>query len=99
MEALHLAYMRICKDLYSVILEEKVEGILVEFGVFRGTWLNQILDYMDEIGETRETLGFDSFEGLPKPDYEVETENWKEGAFAASLEEAYKYLDAKTRPH
>jgi hypothetical protein len=42
-----------------------LEGLVLEFGVWRGTTINRIADH---VGSSRQVHGFDSFEGLP--------ENW-----------------------
>jgi len=38
------------------------DGLLMEFGVWQGGWINRIASWTD-----RQVYGFDSFEGLPEP--------------------------------
>ena len=38
------------------------DGLLMEFGVWKGMWINHIASWTD-----RQVYGFDSFEGLPEP--------------------------------
>ncbi len=38
------------------------DGLLMEFGVWKGMWINRIASWTD-----RQVYGFDSFEGLPEP--------------------------------
>lgn len=38
------------------------DGMLMEFGVWKGMWINRIASWTD-----RQVYGFDSFEGLPEP--------------------------------
>jgi hypothetical protein len=40
-----------------------IDGLVLEFGVWKGTTINRIADHL---GEERQVHGFDSFEGLPE---------------------------------
>ncbi len=99
MTAMHPGYMAICKDLYSRIVAHSIPGVLIEFGLFKGGWIAPILDHMEAIDAIRPSFGFDIFEGLPPPNAESETENWKQGMFACSLEQVAENLSAHRRPH
>jgi len=44
-------------------LEDNIDGIIMEFGVFKGDSINQIATHFS----SKEIHGFDSFHGLPEP--------------------------------
>lgn len=54
-------------SLFAFIKEnhEKVEGDIVEAGVFRGSSLIAIAMFLKEIGSDKKVYGFDSFSGFP----------------------------------
>jgi hypothetical protein len=54
-------------SLFSFIKEnhEKIEGDIVEAGVFRGSSLIAIAMYLKELGSNKKVYGFDSFSGFP----------------------------------
>ncbi len=91
--------MQLALDCYDLIIKENVPGAVVEFGVASGFWIKQILDHMDSIGSTRETWGFDSFEGLPEPDKDYDGPYWEKGQYAYGLDSVTEYLNGKSRPH
>jgi len=93
--ALHQIATELCCDL----LNEAPPGAVTEFGVFAGRWLSDMLAHMEATGRQREIYGFDSFEGLPPPDAENDSEGWREGEYAARLEDVERALSAATRPH
>jgi hypothetical protein len=85
MASMYSAYQTICRDLYTRLVHADVRGALIEFGLCRRGWILPMLEHMEAIDVIRPCFGFDSFEGLPKPASDKETENWKEGMFACSL--------------
>lgn len=54
-------------SLFNFIKEnhEKIDGDIVEAGVFRGSSLIAIAMYLKQIGSDKKIYGFDSFEGFP----------------------------------
>jgi hypothetical protein len=54
---------------------------------------------MKEVDLKRNVYGFDSFEGLPKPDTVYDTEYWKEGMYAADIEDVKERLKCSENPH
>jgi hypothetical protein len=54
---------------------------------------------MKEINLNRDVYGFDSFEGLPKPDIAHDHEFWKEGMYAARIEDVKAYLKCSENPN
>lgn len=81
------------KELLLEIKEKNIEGALVEFGVSKGVRLKHLIDSCKDIHLDRYIYGFDSFEGLPKPDYAYDMEFWKEGWFDANIHDVKKYLN------
>lgn len=52
-------------DLWSYTIKQiPKDGLLFEFGVYKGTSINFFADKLKEIGDERIIYGFDSFEGL-----------------------------------
>lgn len=99
MASMYSGYQVICRDLYTRLVNAGVPGALIEFGLYKGGWLSPMLEHMEATGLIRPCFGFDSFEGLPKPNSDMETENWKQGMFACSLEQVAENLSAHRRPH
>jgi hypothetical protein len=87
------------KTLLAEIKEKNIEGAVVEFGVSSGWRLKHLVDSMKETNLERDVYGFDSFEGLPKPDYAYDAEYWKEGMYAANIDDVKKYLNCIENPH
>jgi len=75
-----------------------VPGIIAEFGVFKGTWINILNGMLDKLNWDRQLWGFDSFEGLSKPHSTYDSTFWQEGSFKASLEEVRANVLADDRP-
>jgi Macrocin-O-methyltransferase (TylF) len=74
-------------------------GDLVEFGIWRGAWINVFYDITTRVGLERKIWGFDSFAGLSKPHEKYDTTGyWKEGMYAASRAEVEEQVQAKNRP-
>jgi len=96
--ALFEAELRITGDLLRDIGRHRVAGAIVEFGVFRGDWLDHLHSLMEEAGVQRQIWGFDSFQGLSAPSEECDDAYWKEGMFAAGLEEVRQRIRADERP-
>lgn len=97
-QALFAAELRITGDLLRDIQQHDVPGAIVEFGVFKGFWLNHLYDLMKAAQLNREIWGFDSFQGLSSPAAEFDDPFWKEGMFTAGLEEVMQQIQADQRP-
>ncbi len=81
------------------IREGKVEGELVEFGIFEGWWINYLYERSEALGLTdRKVIGFDSFQGLSDPHPVLDHEFWKKGQYAAGRSLVEERVQAKTRP-
>jgi hypothetical protein len=80
------------------IQEKEIQGDIVEFGLFQGWWINFFWRETEKIGLRRRIYGFDSFEGLSKPNSERDGTCWKEGMYACSLEQVIKNVEADQRP-
>lgn len=74
-------------------------GAIVEFGVFQGDWLERLEDIRRELGQAREIWGFDSFQGLPEPQADRDSDCWSHGQYAADLAEVAGRLKVSVRPH
>lgn len=91
--------IRYSLDLFDMIVNSKVDGSIVEFGVFNGYWLNKLMSHMDEKNSFRQVFGFDSFQGLPKPSADYDFPAWQEGMYRANFDEVAKSLRLGERPH
>ena len=98
-EGMYKAEFMYEKTLLAEIKEKNIEGVIVEFGVSGGWRLKQLVDSMKEVQLERDVYGFDSFEGLPKPDYTYDSEFWKEGMYAADINDVKQYLKCSENPH
>lgn len=52
-------------EMTRLVIENKVQGSLIECGVAAGSQLAMMQQTQIELGEQREVIGFDSFEGIP----------------------------------
>lgn len=52
-------------EMTRLVIENKVQGSLIECGVAAGSQLAMMQQTQTELGEQREVIGFDSFEGIP----------------------------------
>lgn len=84
--------------LLGEVQQKEIEGDIAEFGIFQGWWINYFWRETEKIGLRRRIYGFDSFEGLSKPDAERDGACWKEGMYACSLEQVTKNVEAHERP-
>lgn len=86
------------QSLIAELMAADVPGAIVEFGVSSGHWLGKLAEFRETFGFKREVFGFDSFEGLPVPDPDVDMAWFKEGQYLADLESVSRALRTETRP-
>ncbi len=84
--------------LISELNTNRINGSLLEFGVYKGNRLQRWLELLEKLDyPIRQVFGFDSFEGLPAPtsrDYP----GWEEGQFGdASFEIVSSRLQSSER--
>jgi len=96
--ALALLECEYAAKLLAQIRDEKIEGNIVEFGIYQGWWVNFLYKTTEELGLNRRIYGFDSFEGLSDPHPEHDQAFWKKGQYACSLEQVSKNVQAALRP-
>ena len=96
--ALALLECEYAAKLLAQIRDEKIEGDIVEFGIYQGWWVNFLYKTTEELGLNRRIYGFDSFEGLSDPHPEHDQAFWKKGQYACSLEQVSKNVQAALRP-
>jgi hypothetical protein len=80
------------------IREHNVPGALVEFGVYEGWWVNHLYEASERLSLHRKVIGYDSFQGLSKPDNDKDLEFWKEGQYAVDLEVVSRNVKKAKRP-
>jgi hypothetical protein len=73
----------------------EVEGDYLEFGVFGGNVFGVAHRYMHRAGLNMKMYGFDSFQGLPKPEGIDDHAGFKEGHQAMSIEEFRSIVKAR----
>jgi len=77
--------------LFNLISDK--EGDIVECGVGQGETLFQLCCLAKDEGRQRKVFGFDSFQGLPKPTIEDESErNFKQGDVCHSIKDVQFFL-------
>lgn len=86
------------RDLISSAAFKEIPGIIVEFGVFEGQWIEQLAEAQELTSMHRDIWGFDSFEGLPDTT-EHDLECWSEGQYSADYEGVKKRLKCEQRPY
>lgn len=95
-----LLYMSFERGLLANEIHGKnVQGAIVEFGLYHGQMLGQLLEEAEKLQMSRAVYGFDSFEGLSEPSSTDDHAGWHKGQYAASLDEVAKFLKADERPH
>lgn len=87
------------KELLQEIKQRCIEGVIVEFGVYNGWWLEKLNDLSQSVGLRRYVYGFDSFEGLPKPSAIYDGTFWKKGMYPADYEKIKRRLRVARRKH
>jgi len=97
-DALLLVECEYVAKLLTEIRDRQIEGDLVEFGIFRGWWVNFFHETTERLGLHRRIYGFDSFEGLSEPHPEHDQAFWKKGQYACSLEQVSRNVRAAARP-
>lgn len=79
---------------------DKIAGDIIEFGIYRGGWINFFCETLERRNWVRNVWGFDSFEGLPKPDEKLDqTSFWTEGMYSASYDVVTAFLRPDQRPY
>ncbi|HET7107473.1 MAG TPA: TylF/MycF/NovP-related O-methyltransferase [Candidatus Acidoferrum sp.] len=96
--ALALLECEYATKLLAEIRDKKIEGDIVEFGIYQGWWVNFLYKTTEELGLNRRIYGFDSFEGLSDPHPDHDQAFWKKGQYACSLEQVSKNVQAALRP-
>lgn len=80
----------------ETVIKEKINGDLVECGTWKGGTLAFMMKILDEHKiYDKKVYGFDSFEGLPKPNLELDgshSHGW-EGALKASIEDCLRAIE------
>lgn len=87
------------QDLIRDLRAQFVPGAFAEFGIFQGAWINRLYEMTEaENLSDRLIYGFDSFKGLSAPSPTHDISFWKEGMYAASVEEVRANVHALSRP-
>jgi len=86
------------EHLLREIRADSVEGVIMEFGIFEGWWVDKLCEFSEDLGLHRDVYGFDSFEGLPAPSPESDDPFWRAGQYLASYEEVSRRLRVDRRP-
>lgn len=91
------------RKLFSTLEKSEIPGDVVEFGVAGGNHLDLLVSSYENLEKTKQSTcefyGFDSFEGLPTPDYAVDMKCFYEGQFASQLETVSEKLRLNQRPY
>ena len=89
-------YVKEC--LLTELQEKNIPGDIVEFGVYRGFWLEKFCLAREELKFSKNIYGFDSFEGLPAPD-PANDMPFAQGEFRTDFEAVCKGLKCEERPY
>ena len=87
------------EHLFRQLADEGIEGDVVEFGTYYGHWIQVICEILERNGWARRVWGFDSFEGLPKPDAQLNPDCWTEGMYSAPFDEVKARLQVDQRAY
>ena len=89
-----LEYEVIWPYMAALLKRSGVKGDLLEFGVYGGGSFRRHVEVFRPTGVIGRYYGFDSFKGLPKPDFQNDVPYfWHEGAFSdTSREGVLRYL-------
>jgi hypothetical protein len=83
------------KGIVDEMFNRGTKGDLLEFGVYRGSSLRKLMDLFAGKHLINRFYGFDSFQGLPKPDTDKDPRRWREGAFSATKAEAWAHISSR----
>jgi hypothetical protein len=96
-QAMYDAEVQYAQHLYRETVAKGVTGAIVEFGVFEGRWLENLIGPALEKSSSPEVWGFDSFEGLPELTA-ADLDCWAPGQYAADYQSVRLRLKADQRP-
>lgn len=92
------AEIEFSEHLISDLCARQVPGDIVEFGVFQGDWIEHLYVSLEKNESQKKIYGFDSFEGLPRPDAANDLDCWVEGQYSADYKSVYDKLKCEIRP-
>jgi hypothetical protein len=84
--------------LLAELCRDAVPGVIAEFGIFEGSWINRLYEASERVGLLCPVVGFDSFRGLSAPHPTFDSLPVQQGQFSASIETVRKYVRAAERP-
>ena len=87
------------EHLIETLENDGIKGDIVEFGTYYGHWVQVICEALERRGWSRRVWGFDSFEGLPKPDVALNPDCWTEGMYTAPFDEVVARLLVEKRSY
>jgi hypothetical protein len=91
------AEVQYAQHLFRETAARGVTGAIVEFGVFEGRWLENLIGPALETNPSPDVWGFDSFEGLPELTA-ADLDCWEAGQYAADYQSVRARLKADQRP-
>ena len=87
------------EHLLEILEKEGISGDIVEFGIYFGHWLQVICETLEKHGWNRKVWGFDSFEGLPESDPNLNPDCWTAGMYSAPFDEVSARLQLDKREY
>lgn len=87
------------EHLLEILEKEGISGDIVEFGIYFGHWLQVICETLEKHGWNRKVWGFDSFEGLPESDPNLNPDCWTAGMYFAPFDEVSARLQLDKREY
>jgi hypothetical protein len=97
--ALNTIWLEFEDQLLRELSQNGIEGDYAEFGIWKGDRLKRHRDSSSSRNEKRSFLGFDSFQGLSKPEKDKDVEYFEEGMFEASFDQVSRNLDLENNPN
>jgi len=91
--AMEVIERRLFKRYLETIRKEEIAGSIVEFGVYRGESLRELVLMCEGLDLSRPVYGFDSFEGLPETSQTNDLDCFEKGQFAAEFDEVKSLLE------
>lgn len=69
-----------------------IPGDVVEFGVYDGGWIEHLYASLENYSLDKRIFGFDSFQGLPRPNPADDLDCWVEGQYCVDYKTVYEKL-------
>lgn len=91
------AELNFVNKLIEDISIRNIPGDVVEFGVYDGGWIEHLYASLENCSLDKKIFGFDSFQGLPRPNPADDLDCWVEGQYCVDYKTVYEKLHCEHR--